>query len=112
MLKKQYRLTKDKEFDKVFRNGRSSYDKVLGIKALNNGMDYCRFGIMVSAKVSKKAVERNTIRRRLNETLRNKMPLFKIRADVVIIVLPAARDKTSKLLADSLTYNLSKLKVI
>ena len=56
MLKKINRLTKQKDFEKVFKNGQSVYDGKLGIKALANNLPENRYGIIISAKVSKKAV--------------------------------------------------------
>ena len=35
----------------------------------------CRVGFVISKKISKKAVERNKIRRRLAEVIKNKMPI-------------------------------------
>ncbi|MBU4073751.1 ribonuclease P protein component, partial [Patescibacteria group bacterium] len=50
MFAKINRLTKDKDFDNVFQNGKSSYDKIIGVKAAANQQKNSRFGILVSAK--------------------------------------------------------------
>lgn len=89
MLKKLNRLTKNKEFDNVFKGGRSSYAKVLGVKTARNDAGIIRVGILVSNKVSKKATDRNKIKRRVRESFRSVMEKL-AGADYVVVVLPPA----------------------
>ena len=93
MLSKINRLTKDKDFDNVFKSGKSSYDKLIGVKAEQNQTENSRFGILVSAKVSKKAVERNKIKRQIREVIRLQLEQIKSGYDVVIITLPVILGK-------------------
>ena len=86
MLKKENRLTKDNDFDRAFKSGRSSYGRLLGIKAINNNLNDNRFGTLVSLKVSKLAVERNKIKRQIRAIVKNEAPLFNGNYDVVIVV--------------------------
>ena len=66
MLKKQNRLTKKKDFDRLFRSAEAKYyGKLLGVRIVANGLDYNRFGFVVSRRYCHLAVERNLIRRRL-----------------------------------------------
>ena len=77
MLPRYNRLAKKKEIDLVFKKGRSSYNKSLGVKCLiNNNLTYNRFAVVVSNKVSKKAVIRNKIKRRLMEVLGRNLEKF------------------------------------
>ena len=69
MLPKENRLTKNKEFEKVFKEGRAAYQGLLGIKCIKNGLAISRFGILIGIKVSKKAVERNKVKRRIREII-------------------------------------------
>jgi len=94
MLPKINRLTKDKDFDNVFKNGKSSYDKLIGVKAIKNQLENSRFGILVSTKVSKKAVERNKIKRQIREIVRLQLDAIKPCYDVVIVTLPAILGKS------------------
>ena len=112
MLKKANRLLKKKDFDAVWQKGRSSYDKILGIKAIPSELRSNRFGIMVGLKVSKKAVERNNIKRRIREMLRAESGKLKIGFDIVITVLPAAKSLDFKELQASLIFNLKRLRLI
>jgi ribonuclease P protein component len=111
MLAEKNRLLKKKDFDSVWKKGRSSFDKVLGIKILNAGRQENRFGIMVSLKVSKLAVERNKIKRRIREIIQAELPNFKNFSDIAITVLPAARGLDFKELEKSLLFNFKRLGV-
>ncbi len=82
---------KKKDFDNVWKSGRSAFGRFLGVKVTKNGLTENRFGITVGLKFSKKAVERNKIKRRLREILRRKYPNVNHGFDVAITVLPAAR---------------------
>lgn len=102
------KLTKNKEFDRVFKEGRSSYDKLLGIKRVENELQEARLGIIVSGKVSKKAVERNRIRRRIREIFR--LTLDKIQpSDYIVITLPEIKDKKFQEIEKSIKFNLKRL---
>ena len=112
MFAKENRLTKDKEFDAVFKKGRSSYDKILGVKALKNDLSLNRFGILISVKVSKKAVERNKLKRQIREILKNIQINSKDFFDIVVISLPSSLGKEFKDLENSIKFNFKKLKLI
>ena len=73
MLPRQYRLTKNKDFARVAKQGKIIFGYVLGLKYIKNNLDYSRFGIVVSLKVSKKAVIRNRIKRRIRAILKENL---------------------------------------
>lgn len=111
MLAKINRLVRDKDFDNTFRKGVSSYDKITGVKAVKNDMDKSRFGIMVSAKISKKAVERNKIKRQIREVIRLKLEKIKKGYDLVILSLPEIKGREYKEIEDSVDKHFKKLKL-
>ena len=111
MLAKINRLTKDKDFDKTFKKGRSSYDKTTGVKTITNNLEVNRFGVVVGIKVSKKAVERNKIKRQIREVVKLQAEKLKNGHDLVIITLPAILGKTYKEIEDSVNSNLKRLKL-
>lgn len=112
MLAKANRLTKDKEFEKTFRRGRSSYDQTTGAKAIKNDLKINRFGIIVGRKVSKKACDRNRIKRQIRAIIRKKIDLMKSGSDVLVIVSPEALNKPFSDLEKSVYFNLKKLKIL
>jgi ribonuclease P protein component len=93
MLKKSNRIGRNKEFDRAFKLGQSFYDKILGLKAVDNGLSVSRLGILVSTKVSKKAVDRNRIKRQIRAIVREEWSKLKGGKDLVIIVFPQILDK-------------------
>jgi len=112
MLPKKNRLTRDKEFDRVFKNGKSSYNNIVGFKVINNNLNINRFGIIVGKKVSKKAVERNKIKRQIRAIIRSKK-LEKIKQgyDCLIIALPKIKLTNYQTIEKSITNNFIKLKI-
>ncbi len=116
MLKKEKRLTKNKEINNVFNpsagGGKSSYDKLLGIKTTKNNLENSRFTILINLKVSKKAVERNRIKRKISEIIRLKLDKIKKGYDSVIICLPEIREREYSEIEKSILRNLKRLNLL
>ena len=97
MLARENRLKKDKDIKNVLRRGRPAREDFLFLKTLKNNLGLLRFVVVVGKKVSKRAVVRNKLRRRLSEVIRIRLKLNEIRTgtgtDGVIIVLPGAPKK-------------------
>lgn len=113
MLAKQSRLTKEKDFKIIFKRGKSSYAKIFGIKVLANGLNVNRYGIVISASVSKKAVERNKLRRQLSAIIKEFDEKIIHGFDLVIMVVPAALNQKYEFIKSELkkilfTLNLFK----
>ncbi len=89
MLAKSHRLLKKKDFDRTFKQGKSFYTKFLGVKVLANQTEANRFGIIISTKISKKAVERNKLKRQIREILRPLNKKLKPGFDLIIIAAPS-----------------------
>jgi ribonuclease P protein component len=111
MLSREQRIAKKKEFDYIFSNGKSRYTKLLGVKLIKNSLTFNRFGLIISNKVSKLAIQRNTIRRRLYTQISALLPALKIGYDVIIIVLPIAKGANSNELLDDLRLVFKSLKL-
>lgn len=88
MLAKANRITKEKEFALINKLGRSFYSPVLMVKIKPNDLNISRFATIVSNKVSKKATQRNLIRRRLSEIIRLNLNKIKSGFDILVIVSP------------------------
>lgn len=93
MLPKINRIKKKKDFEEVFKNGAGFKIPSLILRVVKNRLEFSRVGIIVSQKVSKKAVERNKIRRRLSEITRAEFENIKPGFDLVFIALAAAKAK-------------------
>jgi len=88
MLPRNYKLKKKNDFKGVFEKGRYFQGKFIKIKFLKNDLESSRFGLMVGLKVSKKAVERNKIKRWLEESIQSNLEKIKNGFDVIIMVNP------------------------
>ena len=93
MLPKNNRLTKKKDFEYVFKKGRSFKEDFLILKIVEKHLGQIRFGFVVSQKISKKASLRNKIKRRISESVRFKIGKFKKRLDGILIALPEIEKK-------------------
>ncbi len=85
MLAKKYRLNKTKDIEKVYKNGGSIIAKILGIKFMENGLDYSRFTFVVSNKIHKKSTKRNLAKRRMREAIRTNIKIIKPGFDVIFL---------------------------
>lgn len=92
MFLRKNRLTSKKDIERVFKMGRYFFVKDLGIKFIKNNLDYPRFACVVSNKISKKAVERNRIKRRLREILRLAIPDLPQDIDLVVFTRPGIKE--------------------
>lgn len=84
MLKKANRLKSDKDFKNVFRNGKTLENRFLRVKFLKNQKNVSRFGLIISAKVLKKANLRNSLKRRLRAICRSLVNDLETGFDIVI----------------------------
>lgn len=93
MLPSKNRLKKKKDFERVFKEGKGVKEEFLYIKVVANNLTVSRVGFIVSQKVSKKAVLRNKIKRRLREITKEKLPKIKQGLDIVLTATPEAAAK-------------------
>jgi ribonuclease P protein component len=85
MLPKEKRLRKNRNFDSVYKKGRCYPDKDLLIYVLANDLPFTRCGFSISKKVSKKAVERNKLKRQLSFIFRDEAEQIKNCVDIVFV---------------------------
>jgi ribonuclease P protein component len=69
-LKRALRLRKSKDFQRVKQQGRTRTSRLLVITFAPNDLATLRVGFVVSQRVSKRAVERNYVKRLLSEAIR------------------------------------------
>ncbi len=110
MFAKKNRLSKTRDVQAVFAGGRVFFNPYFSLKAKKNGV-IPRFTVVVSTKVSKKAVHRNRIKRVIREFLKLKTTLI-FPADYVVIVKPAMTKLSEKLAIDSLENLMLKARIL
>ncbi len=100
MLPKENRIRKKKDFETVFKKGKTVRDKFLVLRFAENNLKDSRFGFVVSLKVSKKAVLRNKIRRRLSALASLHLSQIKRGRDIAFIAQPGIEKKEFKEIKD------------
>jgi ribonuclease P protein component len=87
MINRKHRFHGHNSLTYVYRNGRNVRGPLMAIKYITNSRrtDY-RLAVVVSKKVSKSAVTRNRIRRRLYEAVRRHEPQLIQSYDIVVTV--------------------------
>lgn len=85
MLPRKARLRKNRNFDTVYRKGKCYYCKDLSIYVLANDLIFTRCGFSISKKVSKKAVERNKLKRQLSFIFREEEKKIESCVDIVFV---------------------------
>lgn len=96
MLAKENRLSKNGDFQVVFKKGKMLKGRCLSIGFLKNRLEANRFGFVISNKISKSSVVRHKIKRRLSGAIFSVLPEIKKGFDFVVLALPVIKDKTYK----------------
>jgi ribonuclease P protein component len=91
MLDKKHRLPARVSF----KNAESFSSGLLVIKTKNNKTGFPRFGIVISKKTEKKAVERNRVKRQIRKSVEELIPKINSGKDFLIIVKRGLAQKST-----------------
>ena len=112
MLSKDSRLKKKKDFEHVFKKGKGFKEGFLFVKLVRNNLKITRFGFVVGYKVSKKAVLRNKVKRRLREAVKAELLKIKKGLDVVLVADKGLEPKNLKEIKMVVTNLFKKANII
>lgn len=101
-------LATRRDFDLVFKVGRSAAAKHVVLYARPNNLAYNRLGLAVSRKLGK-AVVRNRVKRLLREAIRHVLVNAPRYYDFVIIARKGAAEATFRQFFEELTHLLGKV---
>src|SRR6185369_15398573 len=90
MLNKTFRLSNSRDIQTTSLRGRSFFSPYFIVKFIATSSSP-RFTLIVSTKVSKRAVERNRIKRIVRESIRNSVRQFRNGDYVIIVKVRAAK---------------------
>ena len=96
MLDKKFRLRKQKDFDRISKEGVYFSEHCLLMKAMRNDLEITRFGFIVSNKISGVAAKRNRIKRLLREAVRSSRDKLKEGYDCLFIAKGSIVEKESE----------------
>ena len=112
MLKKQNRLRGEKDFEKIIKKGERFWDIFLFLKVIKNNLRIVRVGLVISRKVSKKAVVRNKIKRQMRAILRSFLSTLKGGGSLIFIAKKSLLDSNYHELERDIRTLLSKSKLV
>lgn len=96
MLKRENRITKRKNFEEVKKKGRICHSPLFGLLILKTDNKVKEFGLVISKKISKKAVERNKVKRLLAEAIRRNLDKINEGYRMIFLVKPSILGKKSE----------------
>ena len=88
-------LKKNRDFQNVYKNGKSKANKYLVMYVLENQLDSNRLGISVSKKVGNSVI-RHHLTRLIRESYRLNKEMFNSGLDIVVIARESAKDRKYK----------------
>ena len=109
-IRREQHLRRQSEFQALRKSGLSRAHPLVVLRAAPNALPYVRFGFVVSKRVSKLAVVRNRIRRRMREIVR-RLPLGE-GWDMLIIARTGAADAAFVDLRDTVERLASRLGIV
>ncbi|MDQ1283832.1 MAG: ribonuclease protein component [Patescibacteria group bacterium] len=92
MLSRKNRLIKKEDFSSIYRGGKFFAHSNISAKIKKNGLDQTRLGISIGLKFSKKAVERNRIKRQIREAFQKRIGVIEKGWDVVFMAKKAEKN--------------------
>lgn len=96
-------LKKNKDFQTVYRNGKSCANRLLVMYVMENDSNRNRVGISVSKKVGNSIV-RHRLTRLIRESYRIKEECFKCGLDIVVIARAGAKGRAYKDIESALMH--------
>ena len=82
-MKKEYRLRKNEDFQKVYKQCKTIVDSTYKVSYCKNGLDHIRVGISVSKKIGNSVV-RHKVRRQISEMMQ-KLCNLNLDYDIIIV---------------------------
>ncbi|MEK7659507.1 MAG: ribonuclease P protein component [Patescibacteria group bacterium] len=108
-LPSKYRLSRSREIKEVFKRGESFDSGLFQIRFIPAALGVKKFAFIVGLKVSKRAVIRNKIKRKINEIIERNISKIKPGYLIAILVKSRAAYEEPKNLEEDLMNNLIKI---
>ena len=94
MLPKEYRLTNEVDFKKVYGKRNSAFLPSLSLRYLQKRKgENSRFGFVISTKIYKKSVDRNLLKRRMRAIISKNIENIQSGYDYILSARPGVKGK-------------------
>ncbi len=111
-MKKAYRVKKESDFQKVFHHGKSTANRQFVLYILDKKeQPHFRVGLSVGKKIGN-AVVRNSVKRKIRQSLTELKPKLKTEKDFIVIARKPAADMSVKETKKSLIHVLKLAKML
>jgi len=112
MLPRINRIKKKKDFETIFKNSKGFKNNLFILRISKNNLGLNRFGFVVSKKISKKAIIRNRIKRRMSEAIKGEAQKIKTGTDLVLIASPGIDKKDFSEIKETISNALLRARLI
>lgn len=112
MLPAAQRLRRTSDIQHVYKTGRSVFTPVLRLLAVPTALSHSRATVVVSNRVSNRAVDRNRLKRRLRVDLQPLLKQMVKTHDIVVIVQAKALQSESGQLTTALQQAFTKARLL
>lgn len=111
MLKRESRVNLKKDFENIFKIGKYSSGQFIGFKVAKKNFSDRRYGIIISKKISKKAVIRNRLKRQIRDIIEKEDINLKQGFDSILIPRKDILNKTFAETRNEIKEQLKKNKL-
>jgi ribonuclease P protein component len=106
-MRRQYRLRRNSDFQQVRQNGKTYSSPLMVLAFLRNELGYNRCGFVVNKRLGC-AAQRNKIKRRMREAVRQRLPQIQPGFDLVFIARQPIQTASYDEIEQTLDYLLTK----
>ena len=110
MLSQKNRLHKEKDINKVLKDGKTLFLPEFIIKYYFNNEKEIKVGFIISTKVDKRAVKRNILKRKLRETVKTILPNLEKGYHLLIIAKKSALKLNTTEIKQKFIFAFSQIK--
>lgn len=112
MIPRKNRLRQERDFSRVFREGKRAHTPHFFVSAAKGLTSRPRAAVIVAARVIKKAQKRNLWKRRIREVLRQFLPEIKKNWDFAVVLKKTPEEKPVAALAREIHTLLKNARVL
>jgi ribonuclease P protein component len=112
MLPQGNRLRLEKDIKTLFAKGKSVFGLLVGLKFRKNQLGLSRFAIVTGVKVSKKAVDRNRLKRQMRAIVQEVLPNITPGYDVILFAKKEALGKSFEELREQVLKSFKKARLL